>query len=452
MHIIGKSSNSIAKQDSPASEANKGIAESRSTETPRRIGVGKFGVSFSSVKTFDSLRNSAYRFYFLGMVGQWGSMNMQMVTRSLLIYRLTGSAAILGLMSLANALPMLFLSLFGGVIADRVQKKNVIQAGQAASALVALSVAITLTTGYLSPQHPGSWWVLIVNSVLQGIIMAFMMPARQAIIPEIVSKAQVMNAVALNSLGMNTVRLVAPALAGFLVDAFDFEAVFYTMTGLYLASVVFTSFLPATGTISLRGGGALLNIQEGLKYMWGKTTILLILVLTLVVVVLSMPYQMMMPIFADDILQVGATGMGILMSVSGIGAMIGSFAIASLPSKRRGTLLLVSGLILGLALAGFAFSRSWPLSLGLMAFVGLGQTGRQTLATTLLQSYTDAEYLGRVMSINMMDMGLSSLGTFLAGLLAEGIGAQWAIGGFAMVLVLISILAFVFVPRIRKLD
>jgi MFS family permease len=418
----------------------------------RKPGSGNLRITPGHVRTFDSLRNSAYRFYILGMLGQWGAMNMQQVARSLLIYRITGSAAILGLMSLANALPTLLLSLFGGVIADRVPKKSVIQVGQAASAVVALSVAITLATGYLSPQHPGSWWILMVNSLLQGTIMALMMPARQAIIPEIVGEGQVMNAVALNSLGMSTLRLVGPALAGFLVDAFDFDIVFYIMTGLYLTSVFFTSFIPATNTISVRGGGALDEIQEGLKYIWHKANILLILALTLVVIVLSMPYQMMMPIFTDDILKVGATGLGVLMSVSGVGAMVGSLIFASLPNKRRGIMLLVSSLILGLALVGFSFSRSYAFSIGLMLFIGLAQSGRQTLGTTLLQSYTDAEHLGRVMSINMMDMGLSSLGTFFTGLLAESIGAPWAIGGFALVLVLLSILALLFMPRVRKLD
>ncbi len=409
-------------------------------------------VSLGNLKTFDSLKNSAYRFYFWGMLGMWGAMNMQMLARSLLIYRLTGSKAMLGLLSLADALPMLLLSLFGGVIADRVQKKHVLQVGQAASAVVSLSVAVALTTGYLSPQHPGSWWVLMANSVLQGAIMALMMPARQAIIPEIVSEGQVMNAMALNTLGMNTLMFVARALAGFLIDAFGFESVFYMMTGLYLVSVLFTGFIPVTSTISLRGGGALADIKEGLKYIWGKTTILLILAFSLVVTLLSMPIQFMMPIFTDDILKVGATGMGVLMGVMGGGAMIGSLALASLPNKRRGAILLVSGFILGVALAGFSFSRSWPLSLGLMVFVGLGQSGRLTLGTTLLQSHTDGEYLGRVMSLNMMQIGLSSLGTFFAALLAESIGAQWAIGGFAMVLVLLSIVTMVFVPGVRKLD
>ncbi len=377
---------------------------------------------------------------------------MQMVTRSLLIYRLTGSAALLGLMSLAMAVPVLALSLFGGAIADRVQKKQVLQAGQAAAAINALSVAVALTIGYLSSENPGSWWILIVNSVLQGTIFALMMPARQAIIPEIVPADHVMNAVALNALGMNTLRMVAPALAGFLIDAFGFEAIFYSMTGLYVIAIVFTTFMPITKTLHVRAGNALSDIAEGLKYVWHNTTILFITAFAMVVIILSMPYQMMMPIFADDILKVGATGMGLLLSVSGVGAMVGSLTLASLPNKKRGVLFLVSGSILGAALAVFAFSSSMPLSMGLMVLVGLGQSGRMTLGNTLLQSYTDGEYLGRVMSINMIDMGLSQLATFFTGLLAESIGVQWAIGGFAMTLSSLSILALVLVSRIRNLE
>jgi MFS family permease len=412
-------------------------------------------LNLSSIRTFDSLKNSAYRFYFFGMAGQWAAMNMQMVARSMLIYRLTDSATILGLMSLANAVPTLLLSLFGGALADRIPKKRIIQIGQLASAAVAFSVAITLTTGYLSTDHPGSWWVLIVNSVFQGTIMALMMPARQAIIPEVVQPGQVMNAVALNSLGMNTLRLVAPAIAGFLIDIFDFEAIFYTMTGLYLLAVLFTSFIPSRSVPSVPGRrrtSALSDIKQGIGYIWQDKTILSILLFTLVVIVLSMPYQMMLPVFADDILKVGATGMGLLMSLSGIGAMTGSLIVASLPNRRRGAILLFSSLLLGVALASFAFSRSMPLSLGIMVFVGLGQSGRQTLGSILLQSYSEEAYLGRVMSVNMMDMGLSSLGTFFAGILADDIGAPWAIGGMAGLLTVTSILALGFVPRLRKLN
>jgi len=418
------------------------------------LGVAGGGEARISLRkqTFSSLKNPVYRLYYGGMLGQMASMNMQLIARSLLIYRLTGSAAILGGMSLAHAIPLLFLSLFGGVIADRVQKKYVMLIGQVASAVVSLGVAFALTLGYLSAERTGSWWILVVASLLQGTIMGLMMPSRQAIVREIVSEEQLMNAVALNTLGMNFLRLLAPAVTGFLIDAFNFAAVYYAMTGMYLMSVVFIVFMPLTSTMTLRGSGTLADIREGLLYIRRETTIFLILVFTLFIVLLSMPYMFMMPIFADDILKVGATGMGVLISVSGIGAIIGSLALASLPNKKRGGMLLVSGLILGLALVGFSFSSSWYLSLALIAFVGLGQTGRMTLGNTLLQYYTEDKYRGRVMSLYMMEFGLTSFGTFAVGLMAEAMGVQWALGGFAMVLVFMSILALAFVPRIRRLD
>ncbi len=411
---------------------------------------GRF--SLRNLRTFSSLRNPVYRLYYIGMLGQRASMNMQMITRSLLLYRMTGSAAILGLMSLFQALPMLVLSLFGGVIADRVQKKYVLLIGLASSAVFSLGVALAMTLGYLSVDRSGSWWILAVASLLQGSVMGLMIPSRQAIIPEIVSEEQLMNAISLDALGMNTLRLVAPALSGFLIDAFDFEAVYYVMTGMYLMGVVFIAFMPLTGTIAIHGGNALVDIKEGLKYIRHETTILLLLLFTLFVVVLSMPYITLIPIFAEDILKVGASGMGILISASGVGAVTGSLVLASLPDKKRGVMLLVSGLLLGLALTYFSFSSSWPLSLTLMVFVGVGGTGRMTLGNTLIQYYVDDEHRGRVMSVYMMEFGLTSFGTFAAGLIAEAVGAQWALGGFAMVLVLVSILALAFVPRIRKLD
>ena len=402
--------------------------------------------------TFNSLKNSVYRLYFGAMLGQMASMNMQMMARSLLIWRLTESAAILGAMSLAHAIPMLLLSLFGGVIADRVQKKHVMLIGQLSSAVVALGIALALTSGYLGLENPDSWWILAVASVLQGIIMGLMMPSRQAILPEIVAEEQLMNAVSLNTLGTNSLRFIIPAITGFLIDAFDFNAVYFAMTGMYLMAVVFIFFLPHTSKMTIGGSGALTSIKEGLKYISHETTIIIILLFTLFVVILSMPYFMLMPIFTEDILKVGASGMGVLMSVSGIGAMVGSLVLASLPNRKRGFMLLTSCLILGIALIGFAFSGSWYLSLGMIIFVGLGSTGRMTLGNTLIQYYVDNEYRGRVMSIYMMEFGLVSFSTFAAGLMAEVWGVQLVVGGFAMALVFLSIMAMFFIPRIRKLD
>ncbi len=408
--------------------------------------------SLRSSRTFSSLRNPVFRLFYGGLLGQMASMNMQMMARSLLAYRLAGSPTILGIMAVAHALPMLFLSLPGGVIADRVRKRHVLIVGQASSAVVALGVAMALTLGYISAERAGSWWILVVASVFQGIIMGLMLPSRQAIVAEIVGEDYLMNALALIALGMNMLRIMAPALAGFFIDSLGFEAIYYAMTGMYLMAMIFFACMPQTGTVSNHGHNLLADLKSGLQYVRHETTILLILVFTLFVVFLSRAYLFLMPIFADDILRVGATGMGVLISVSGLGAIIGSLILASLPNKRRGAMLLVSSLVLGLALAGFSFSNSWYLSLALIAFVGLGHAGRMTLGNTLIQYYVADDYRGRVMGIYIMEFGLTSFGVFFASLLAERMGVQWSVGGFGLFLTLLCLLTLAFVPRIRNLD
>jgi len=165
-----------------------------------------------------------------------------------------------------------------------------------------------------------------------------------------------------------------------------------------------------------------------------------------------MPYMTLLPIFADNVLKVGASGMGVLGSISGVGAMVGSLVFASLPNKKRGLMLVAGSLILGVALVGFSFSTSWYLSMGLIVFVGLGQTARMTLGNTLIQYYVDDDYRGRVLSIYVMEFGLTSFGSFGAGMLAEAIGVEWALGGFAFTLVAVSMITLLFVPTLRKLE
>jgi MFS family permease len=413
---------------------------------------GKPGGILRNLKTFDSLKHPAFRSYYMGLLGNMVPMNMQIIARSLLLYRLTGSAAILGLLALCHALPMVFLSLFGGVIADRLPKKLVLVVGHGCLAVVALTVALSLTLGCLSVENAGSWWILLAASLAQGIVMGLMVPSRQAIIPELVGEKLLMNAVALNVFGMNTVRIMAPAAAGFLIDAIGFAIIYYIMTGLYMMAGIFFSLIPRSGARAGSKQTVLSDLKGGLRYVRQNATILFLLVYTLFVICLSMPYMSLMPIFTDDILKVGATGMGALISLSGIGAIASSVILASLPNKRRGAILLTSSLLMGLALIGFSFSGSYYLSMVLIVFVGMGQAGRATLANTLLQYYVDEAYRGRVMSIYIMEFGLRSFGVFLAALLAEEIGVQWSIGGLAVILVIVSVVAILFVPRIRRLE
>ena len=405
-----------------------------------------------NVKTFESFKIPAYRWFFFGMIGQWASFSMENVARSYLIYDITGSAAKLAFVSLASAAPIIGLSLFGGAVADRLPKKRLIQISQVAMTIVSLGNAVAINVGYLGPAHPGSWWILMVGAAIMGIIMAMAMPSRQAIVPELVGREQIMNAVSLNTLGMSFFQLVGPALAGYVIDWFGYAAIFYVMAALNGSAIVFTSFLPSGHPLQARRSSVLRDVGSGLKYIASHRTILFVLVMIVASVVLAMPYQMLMPIFAKDILQVGVSGQGTLMSVAGLGGLAASLALASMPSRRRGLTLLGANALMGIALVAFAFSALWPLSLATMVFVGMGRTANNTAGAAVLQSHTEPQFLGRVMSIMMMNWGLSGVGTFFAGMLAESISAPVAIGSLAALLVAITLAAGLFMPRLRKLD
>jgi len=408
--------------------------------------------SLFNLKTFNSLKNPVFRRFYGALLTQRAALNMQMVTRSYLIYQLTNSYTLLGVINLAHILPVLFTSLLGGVLADRVRKKNILLICQVLIAVIFLGVAISLTTGYVSAERAGSWWVLIVAAALEGLVAGIMMPSRQAVIPEIVGEQNLMNAIALNNLAMSLLRLIAPAVAGFVIYAYDFDVVYYTMATLSVIAIILIVFIPYTKKAMKSGVNMLANVGEGFRYIWRKKIILFILVFVLISVTLSMPVQMMMPVFVDEILKVGAKGMGILMSVSGAGAILGSVTLASLPAKKRGLLMLAGSFLLATALISFSFSTFWVLSLTVMFIFGLGQAMRMTLSNSLIMHYTEDKYRGRVMSIYVMNFSFASLGTFGAALLSEVVGVQWAVGSFAMTLFIITFLVMVFVPRIRELD
>jgi MFS family permease len=417
------------------------------TCAPRR------GISTRLSRTFISLQNPVYRLYYVSMSGHWISMNMQTIARSLQVYRINESGAILGLTSLAAAIPMIVFALPAGVIADRIQKKSVLVWGQVGSAVVSLGVALSMFFGYLGAQNPESWWVLVVSALLQGSIMGIILPSRQAIISEIVSEEHLMNAISVNNMGMNTFRILAPAFTGVLIDLVDFYAVYLIITGLYVMGAVSIAMVPPTRgrTVSMNGG-TLNDVLEGWRYIRREKAIFLVLLFTVLATVLGMPYAQLLPMFTEGILKVGATEMGVLITVSGVGAILGSLILANLRNKNRGIIMVLSGLLMGVALLVFSFSSWWYLSLGVIILVGLGSTGQMALGNSLIQYYTDAAYRGRVMSFYMMGFGFGSLGTFLAGILAQVVGVQWAVGSFAVLLVVYAVWVLAFTPPLRRLD
>lgn len=419
--------------------------------------------------TFAALRLPTYRIYFGALLMQMAAMNMQLVARSWFMYELTGSAFMLGTVGLGSALPMLTVSLFGGVLADRMKKKTILVAGQAASGLVAFGVAVSISMGTVS------WIHLFIAAFFQGLVMALMMPARQAYIYELVGKKTLMNAIALNVAAMNFIRLMAPAIAGFFIALWSIEGVYYIMTVLYGMGLIFAIRLPTAETVAVKKTATMQELKEGLHYIRHNADVLAILLLMLIATILSMPYLFLLPIFTKDILLVdvaifgnltslpaigplflslgeSSARQGLLMSISGIGALAGSLIFASFAIKRRGLTFLFSILLAALALFFFSATDSYWFALVTFIPLGLGHAAMLTLSNTLLQSITADAYRGRVMSVYMMNWGITMVGVFFVGILADIIGAQLAVAGTAGLLTLITIYYLFFTSRIRRLN
>ncbi|HEY96360.1 MAG TPA: MFS transporter [Dehalococcoidia bacterium] len=377
---------------------------------------------------------------------------MNQVAQTYLVYEITGSTAMLGVITLASTAPILILSLFGGAVADRFPKKQLILVSHAGFVFIYLGCAVADITGYLSLAHPESWWVLLVSGLLMGTMIALSMPARGAIIPEIVDRERLMNAVSLNIMGMSFFQMTIPVIAGYIIGSFGYGTVFFIMAGLNVAAIVFNSFLPKIPPRPVVNKNVLIDIKEGFKYILGNRTIMLVVLFFIFSVLLVNPLQMLMPVFAKDILKVGVEGQGTLMSLMGAGSIAVSLLLASFPSRRRGLTLLISNICMGVSMVIFAFSDMWPLSMVMMVLIGIGRIGADACGNTLIQTYTDPAILGRVNSIVMVSFGLGGSGSLIIGVLAETIGAPWSLGLFAVILIFTSLSAIVFLPGLRKLE
>ena len=418
-------------------------------------------------RTFSALGDANFRLLYVGNIMQFGSMQMQLVVRGWLVFHLTGSFAALGTMSLANAIPGLIFSPVGGVAADRLPRKTVIQAAQLFNVFNAAALAI-LAAGWfgLSLQ----FWHLFASAMLQGGVNSVMMPSRQSIISDLVGRDRLMNAIGVNSSGQTLMQLVGPGLAGFLIAALTPAAVFWVMAAMYAVAVTFTMRLPshplyamsnaARGTTGRRGSGSFKDLVEGFRYVAHDPTIRMLIAVNFLIVIVAMPYTMLLPGFVREVLcrepectaQASGVMQGTLQSVQGIGAIAGSMVIAMGAERGRGKMMLLWGAALGLGVMAFAASSSFWITLPIMILIGAGQAGRMAIGQVLIQVYSDEQYRGRVMSVWFMQFALVQVGTFLIGILAEQVGPQIALGGTAALLVIAMVLVGLLVPNMRRLQ
>jgi len=360
----------------------------------------------------------------VSLIGTW----MQNVAEAWLVYRLTGSSVLLGAVGFCSQIPVFLISPIGGIVADRYSRHRVVIATQTASMLLAFTLSILTLT------HKVQIWHVFTLAALLGVVNAFDIPARQSFIVDMVSRSDLMNAIALNSSMFNASRVVGPAIAGILVASigegwcFFSNAVSYiaVITGLLMMRV--PPHLPAPRT-----GSPAANIAEGFRFVIQNPPVYVLMLLLGVVSLTGMPYAVLMPIFADRILHGGATALGSLMGASGVGALCGALLLASRRDlKGLGTWVAVAAAGFGVGLVAFSFSRFFWLSAAILIPIGFSMMIEMGSSNTLIQSMVPDALRGRVMSVySMMFMGMAPIGSLLAGAAAGHIGAPWtvAIGG-----------------------
>jgi MFS family permease len=376
---------------------------------------------------------------------------MDQVARGWLIYELTDSAFQLGLVRGVQAIPILLLSPLAGSTADRYSRKMQVLVAQLVDGLLYGVIAVLIITGEIQPWH------VYVTAFGMSIVWTFQQPSRAAMVGDAVPLNQLTNAVGLNSIVFNVARSAGPALAGFLIAVFGTAAA-------YVAQAVFY-FLATVWTVQLRSGrqargrfhanlghteSLRQSIIEGWKFSWRNEAVRASLLIVVFASLFIIPFMTLLPVFARDILEVGAHGQGLLLSAMGLGALCSSVLIASCGDRLPRINLMLGGVTLyGLIIVAFAVSPWFELSLSLMGIVGIVHVTSHALAQTVIQTYSPVEFRGRTMAIFHMTHVVLLVGGILVGALSSLIGAPWAAASMSIAGTLSMIGIYVALPRAR---
>ncbi|TEU08789.1 MAG: MFS transporter [Anaerolineales bacterium] len=372
--------------------------------------------------TFDSLRKRDFRWLWLGRVISSATFSMGTVAQGWLVYELTGSGAALAWVNSGWSISTLCLSLFGGVLSDRVEKRSILLWARAASVLQVLALGLLIGGGFVRI------WLLMASSLLSGVFFSIMMPAQQAITAELVDRETLLNAISLNSIGMGVMGALTSSAAGFLIQYFGVASVYYAIAALNLVTAFTVLKLPSSGRTVSPSRSVWRDLFGGLHYIRQRPTLVIILLLVLVRVFFGMPYRTLMPKFATDVMGFDAAGLGLLMAGPGVGSLISSLTVASLGDfRRKGRLLLVTGVILGVSLALFVNAPALPLVFLFLVLVGASGNACMVLNNTLLQTNVEDRFRGRVMSVYMLMWGLSPVGTIPAGAVSDLMGVRFVV-------------------------
>lgn len=405
-----------------------------------------------SISTFESLKLRGYRLLWMGQASTTLGMWMDQIARGWLVYSLTNSPLQLGLVTAARGLPLLLFGVVAGVAADRYSRKGLVIVSQVVNAILHLILATLILTGGIQIWH------IYVTALLAGTVQTLSQPARQVLIHDLVGEKHLPNAIALNAAVFNMGRSVGPAIGGVLIQAFGVAVSYYTQAALYALATVWTtqikipkSSLPVGYSKGSAHESFFKSAREGFSYIGSHRLILAIIVLGLGTMLLGAPYSTLMPIFAIDVLDGGATTQGLLLTMAGIGAVIGALTIASLGRRQgSGKLLIAGAASFGLSLVFFSQSPVLWMAIVFTFLIGLSNSSYSTQAQTLIQMRTPPEVRGRVVGLYALNNGLVPIGGLIAGVLASFLGGPWAVTIMGASCFLLAIGIAVFVPDLWK--
>lgn len=405
------------------------------------------------MRALEALRYREFRLLWYGQIFSSMATWMDSIARGWLIYELTNSSFQLGLVRGVQAIPTLLLSPIAGSAADLYSRKTQILIAQIVDGLLYAWVAVMILTGDIQPWH------VYATSLGLATVQAFQLPSRSAMVSDSVPADCLTNAMGLNAVVFNSARSAGPALAGLLIAFFGTAGSYSVQSLFFLLATVWTIMLrpkrplsSARRTQSEHSESFGQNIVEGWKFSWRNFEVRVGLLVVSIAMFLLIPFTTLLPVFARDILQVGAHGQGILLTCMGIGALFSSVLVAFLGDRMPRGMVMIGGVALyGILLVIFSFSSSFMLSMATMFLIGLCHVTSHALIQIIIQSYSPSEFRGRTMAIFHMTQVILVLGAMFSGGLASLVGARWAATSMSLVGTAAMIAIFVLMPRARQI-
>src|SRR5688500_877313 len=407
----------------------------------------------SRLRMFEALRYREYRLIWYAQVFASQATWMDQVARGWLLYELTNSTLQVGLVRGVQAIPILLWSPLAGSVADRYSRKNQVLVAQIVDGVLFAIVAALIFARRIEPWH------VYVTAFGMSVVQAFQQPSRAAMIGDAVPVSHLTNAIGLNSIIFNVSRSAGPAIAGLLIAVVGTGGAYTAQAVYYFLATIWTIQLSSNRSAASRAHGKhghdesfRQSIVEGWKFSWRNEAVRASLLIVACSSIFIIPFMTLLPVFARDILNVGATGQGLLLSAMGIGALFSSVLIASFGDRvPRMNIMIVGVTLYGIIVAAFAVSPSFKLSVILMGLVGVVHVTSHALAQTVIQTYSPSEFRGRTMALYHMTHVILLVGGIVIGALASWIGAQWATASMSIAGALSMLGIYLALPRARAI-